>query len=126
MVRSVTRAPQHRAVRHTIGSMTDFNPTPGPSSLARVLALHEDEVKRIAARNGATNVRVVGPVARGEEREGSDIDLLVDFNPGRSLFDHAQLVEELRALLGVSVNVVSSRGLKPKVKERLLRDARPL
>jgi hypothetical protein len=106
--------------------MTVFKPTPGPGSLARVLELHEDEVKRIAARNGATTVRVVGSVARGEEREGSDIDLLVDFNPGRSLFDHAQLVEELRALLGVSVDVVSSRGLKPRVKERLLRDARPL
>ena len=106
--------------------MTAFNATPGPGSLARVLALHEDEVKRIAARNGATNVRVVGSVARGEDREGSDIDLLVDFNPGRSLLDHAQLIEELRALLGVSVDVVSSRGLKPKIKERLLRDARPL
>ena len=102
------------------------NPIPVPRSLARVLELHENEVKRIAARNGATNVRVVGSVARGEEHEGSDIDLLVDFSPGRSLFDHAQLVDELKALLGVSVDVVSSRGLKPKVRERLLRDARPL
>jgi hypothetical protein len=51
-------------------------------------------------------------------REGSDIDLLVDFNPGRSLLDHAQLVEELRALLGVSVDVVSSRGLKPNSANR--------
>ena len=65
-------------------------------------------------------------MARGEEHEGSDIDLLVDFDPGRSLFDHAHLVEELRALLGVSVDVVSSRGLKPKVGERLLVEARPL
>jgi len=106
--------------------MSIVNPTAVPRSLARVLELHEDEVKRIATKNGATNVRLVGSVARGEEHEGSDIDLLVDFNPGRSLFDHAQLVDELKALLGVPVDVVSSRGLKPKVRERLLRDARPL
>ena len=78
------------------------------------------------AKNGATNVRVVGSVARSEDHEGSDIDLLVDFSPGRSLFDHAQLIDELKALLGVSVDVVSSRGLKPKVRARLLRDARAL
>lgn len=106
--------------------MSVANPTAVPCSLARVLERHEGEVKRIAAQNGATNVRLVGSVARGEEHEGSDVDLLVDFGPDRSLFDHAQLVDELKALLGVSVDVVSSRGLKPKVRERLLRDARPL
>jgi predicted nucleotidyltransferase/mRNA-degrading endonuclease RelE of RelBE toxin-antitoxin system len=90
------------------------------------LQLHEDAIKQIATRNGATNLRLVGSVARGEEHEGSDSDLLVDFAPGRSLFDHAHLVEELEALLGVSVDVVSSRGLKPKVRERLLVDARAL
>jgi predicted nucleotidyltransferase len=94
--------------------------------LVRPLELHEKAIKQIAARNGATNLRLVGSVARGEEREGSDVDLLVDFAPGISLFDHAHLVEELEALLGVSVDVVSSRGLKPKVRERLLVEARPL
>jgi len=106
--------------------MSAIHPSPVSRPLARVLELHEAEIKQIATRNGATNLRLVGSVARGEEHEGSDIDLLVDFDAGRSLFDHAHLVEELRALLGVSVDVVSSRGLKPKVRERLLGEARAL
>ena len=114
--------------------MTNPKPSPlkhircVPGDIAPIVFLPGDpgRVKRIAAQNGATNVRLVGSVARGEETDGSDIDLLVDFNPGRSLFDHAQLVEDLKTLLGVSVGVVSSRGLKPKVRERLLRDARPI
>lgn len=106
--------------------MSGTSPSAVSRPLVGALELHEDAIKQIAARNGATNLRLVGSVARGEEREGSDIDLLVDFDPGRSLFDHAHLVEELEALLGVSVDVVSSRGLKPKVRERLLVEARPL
>ena len=113
-------------VRRSILAMNGISPSPVSRSLVRALELHEDAIKQIAARNGATNLRIVGSVARGEEHEGSDIDLLVDFDPGRSLFDHARLVEELEALLGVSVDVVSSRGLKPKVRERLLSQATPL
>lgn len=85
-----------------------------------------DEILRIATRHGARNVRVFGSVARGEADEESDIDLLVQFEPGRSLLDHAALWLELRELLGCRVDVVSERGLKPRIKERVLREAIPL
>lgn len=67
-----------------------------------------------ARHHGADHVRVFGSVARGEERPGSDIDLLVRFEPGRSLFDLMGLEEELGDLLGVHVDVVSEGGLKPR------------
>jgi predicted nucleotidyltransferase len=53
-----------------------------------------------AARHGARNIRLVGSVARGDDGASGDIDLLVDFEPGRSLFDPAALLIELEALLG--------------------------
>lgn len=81
---------------------------------------------RIAARHGARNVRVFGSVARGEADEKSDIDLLVEFEPGRSLLDHAGLWLELQELLGCKVDVVSDRGIKPRIRERVLREAVPL
>lgn len=57
---------------------------------------------------------IFGSVARGEERQGSDIDLLVEFEPGSSLFDLMRLEDELSALLGVQIDVVSAGGLKDR------------
>jgi hypothetical protein len=71
-------------------------------------------------------VRVFGSVARGEADERSDIDLLVQMEPGRSLLDHAALWLELEKLLGRGVDVVSEKGLRPRVREHVLRDARRL
>jgi predicted nucleotidyltransferase len=71
-------------------------------------------------------VRVFGSVARGEADEQSDIDLLVEFEPNRSLLDHAGLWVELQELLGVKVDVVSERGLKPRIRQRVLQEAIPL
>jgi len=70
-----------------------------------------DEIVRIAAAHGASNVRVFGSVARGTAGLGSDIDLLVDFDPGRTLVDHVGLWRDLEALLGPTVDVVSAGGL---------------
>ena len=81
---------------------------------------------RIAAKHGARNVRVFGSVARREDDEKSDIDLLVEFESGRSLLDHAGLWLELQDLLGCKVDVVSERGIKPRIRERVLREAVPL
>jgi predicted nucleotidyltransferase len=77
----------------------------------------------VCARYGAHNVRVFGSVARGEADEQSDIDLMVDFEPGRSLLDHAGLWLALQELLGGKVNVVSSRGIKARIRERVLQEA---
>lgn len=85
-----------------------------------------EEILRIAARHGASNVRVFGSVARGEAGEGSDIDLLVEMEHGRSLLDQAALLLDLQELLGGSVDVVSDRGLKARIRERVLREAIPL
>jgi predicted nucleotidyltransferase len=80
----------------------------------------------LCARHGATKVRVFGSVARGEAQEGSDLDLLVVFEEGRTFLDHARLKLALEGLLGVPVDVVSEGGLAPRLRERVLREAVPL
>ncbi len=82
-----------------------------------VLAEHRAGVLRIARRHGASRVRVFGSVARGEDRPGSDIDLLVRFSPTASAFDQVELAEELEGLLGVRVDVISDRGLRTSHEE---------
>jgi len=81
------------------------------AALRRLLHDHRDEILKTAARHGASNVRVFGSVARGEERHGSDVDLLVDMERGRSLLDQVRLRRALTGLLGVEVDVVTSSGL---------------
>jgi uncharacterized protein len=85
-----------------------------------------EEILRAAARYGASNVRIFGSVARGEAGPESDVDVLVDLEPGRSLLDHAALLLELEALLGCPVDVVTERGLRARFHERVLREAVPL
>jgi predicted nucleotidyltransferase len=84
------------------------------------------EILRIAARHGASDVRVFGSVARGEAGETSDVDFLVELEPGRSLLDHAALKVDLESLLGRPVDVATVRGLRPRVRERILTEAVPL
>jgi len=95
-------------------------------TLETLLKAKRDEILQICAKYGARNVRVFGSVARGEADEQSDIDLLVEFEPDRSLLDHAGLWIELQELLGVKVDVVSERGLKPRIRQRVLQEAIPL
>jgi predicted nucleotidyltransferase len=87
---------------------------------------HRAEILAIAARHGATNLSVFGSLARGENSTSSDIDLLVDFEEGRSLLDQLALEQELRTLLGAKVDVASRRGLKPRIRPKVLADALPL
>ena len=88
-----------------------------------LLTARRDEVLRIAARYGAHNVRVFGSVARGEEQEDSDIDLLIDLDPGRSLLDLAGLMLDLQELLGRRVDVGMARALKERYRDRILAEA---
>lgn len=85
-----------------------------------------EEILRLCAKYGAYNVRVFGSVARGEADAWSDLDLLVQMEPGRSLFDLGGLQYELERLLGCPVDVVTEQGLKARIRERVLRDAVPL
>jgi hypothetical protein len=90
------------------------------------IAERRAEILRVAATHGARNIRVFGSAARGDFGQDSDLDLLVEFEPGRSLLDHAALQMELEALLGRRVDVASERGLKSRLRDRILREARPL
>ncbi len=85
-----------------------------------------EEILRVAARRGARNVRVFGSVARGDNDEKSDVDFLVEMEPGHTLFDLSGLLLDLESLLHVSVDVVTERGLRPRVRERVLAEAVPL
>ena len=91
-----------------------------------LLNLRREAIVRAATRHGARNVRVFGSVARGEADDTSDIDFLVEMAPGRSLLDMGGLLMELRELLQRDVNVVSERGLRREIRERVLREAVPL
>ena len=91
-----------------------------------VLQQKHDEILALSARHGACNVRVFGSMARGEADEQSDLDLLVDMEPGRSLFDMGALLIELEELLGRSVDIVTEKGLKERIRPRVLEEAVPL
>lgn len=91
-----------------------------------LLRAHRTEILATAARHGARNVRVFGSVARGDARPDSDIDILVDMEPGRSLFDLGGLLIDLQTLLGVEVDVVTEKGLRPRIRADVLREAVPL
>jgi len=84
------------------------------------------DILQIAARYGAANVRIFGSVATGKAGADSDIDFLVDLEPGRTLFDLGGLLYELRELLGIPVDVVPAKGLKENIRPRVLREAVPL
>ena len=91
-----------------------------------LLKLKREDIVRAAARHGASNIRVFGSVARGEADDASDIDFLVEMAPGRSLLDMGGLLMDLRALLDRDVDVVSERGLRREIRDRVLREAIPL
>jgi len=84
------------------------------------------EIQRIAAKHGASSIRVFGSVAGGEARNDSDIDFLVDTGPVTSSWFPAGLVLDLEEILGRRVEVVTERGLSPLIKERVLQEAVPL
>jgi uncharacterized protein len=82
-----------------------------------------EAILQLAAKHGARNVRVFGSVARHEADEQSDIDFLVEMEPGRSLLDMGGLLMDLRDLLGREVDIVTERGLKPRIREKVLKEA---
>lgn len=82
-----------------------------------------NEVLVIAAEYGAFNVRIFGPMARNEADSQSDIDFLIDMEAGRSLFDLGGLLMELQDLLGCPVDSVTEKGLRAKIRDRVLSEA---
>lgn len=91
--------------------------------IEQLIKQKREEILHIAERYGGRNVRVFGSVARGEADEQSDIDFLVDMEPGRSLLDLGGLLMDLQEALGCNVDIVTERGLKPRIRERVLKEA---
>ncbi len=83
-------------------------------------------LKSSGSQSGAHSLRVFGSVARSEANENSDLDLLVAWKPGRSLLDHAGLVQDLQELLKIKVHVGTENSLHWYVRDRILREATPL
>jgi hypothetical protein len=84
------------------------------------------DILSIARAHGASNVCVFGSRARGESREDSDLDLLIDLEEGRSLLDLIGIEQDLEDLLGRPVDVLTRRELSPYLRDRVLREAVPL
>lgn len=85
-----------------------------------------EEILRISAAHGAKNVRIFGSVARNEAGDESDIDFLVDLEPGRSLLDLGGLLVDLEHLLTRRVDIVTEQGLHWYLRDKIINEARPL
>lgn len=95
----------------------------GDKCAGETIRKHRETILRIAAKHGAGHVRLIGSAARGESSPDSDIDLLVTWNEGTSLLDHAALMLELETLLGRRVDIASDGWLEPSIRESVYRDA---
>ncbi|RLB50860.1 MAG: nucleotidyltransferase [Deltaproteobacteria bacterium] len=87
---------------------------------------YRTELAAIAAKAGVRSVRVFGSRARGDNDPDSDLDLVVQLEPGRGLLDLAGFKLELEALLGCSVDVVTEAGLSPYLRDQILRESVPI
>jgi uncharacterized protein len=84
------------------------------------------DILRLAAKHGARNVRVFGSVARGEASTASDLDLLVEMEPGRNYLDVVAFWQDLEEALGSQVDVITDGGVSPYLKDRIYGEAVPL
>ena len=91
--------------------------------ICEIVRSNREEILRIAAEHGARNVRVFGSVARGEADRDSDVDFLVEMEQGRSLFDLGGFLMDLQDLLDCRVDVVTEKGLKERIRDRVLHEA---
>jgi predicted nucleotidyltransferase len=93
---------------------------------SEALAQNRERVRRIVLENKGRNPRVFGSVLHGDDADGSDLDLLVDTDPGASLFDIARIQTGLEDLLGISVDVLTPRDLPESYRGRVLAEANPV
>jgi predicted nucleotidyltransferase len=93
------------------------------AAIGEAIREQRETILRVAAKHGATQVRLIGSVARGDARPDSDVDLLVMWQQGTSLLDQAALKLELEGLLGRKVDIASDGWVKPSIRESVYRDA---
>jgi predicted nucleotidyltransferase len=98
----------------------------GQSELGRTLERNRTAILKVLSAGGARNVRVFGSVSRGDDKPGSDIDLLADFTKPASLFALARLEAAVSEILGVHADIVPSDGLRSNLAEKVLAEAVPL
>jgi len=94
--------------------------------IKEIIGEQREQILALAAKYGASNVRVFGSVANGTADENSDIDFLVDLEEGRSLFDLGGMLMDLQDLLQRGVDVVTEKGLHWYIKDKILKEAKPL
>jgi predicted nucleotidyltransferase len=94
--------------------------------IREIIGQRKEQILATADKYGAFNVRVFGSVAEGTADENSDIDFLVELQPGRTLFDLGGLLMDLQKLLGRKVDVVTPNGLRERIRDDVLRQAVPL
>lgn len=94
--------------------------------IAQEILSKRQDILRLASRHGARNVRLFGSVARGQAGPQSDVDFLVDMEPGRTLLDLGGLLYDLRELLQRPVDVVTEKGLRDNLRPFVIKDAVPL
>ncbi len=87
------------------------------------LRQRREEILAIARRYGAKEIRIFGSIARNEAGPNSDIDLVVEFEPGTSLLDHGGLIMDLQDALGCKVDVISARGMRDRLRSRVEAEA---
>jgi uncharacterized protein len=88
--------------------------------------IDKELIIKIAKENGVTSMSLYGSTARGDNHQSSDIDLLVDFEPGRSLIDLVRLERELKEALNVDFHVLTPNSLHPRIRERINREKVPI
>lgn len=95
-------------------------------NMAEAIKEKKGPILELAARHGAYNVRIFGSVARGDFKDNSDIDFLVDVEPGRSLFDLGGLLMDLQDLLNCKVDIGTPKMLKESIRAEVIKEAIPL
>ncbi len=95
-------------------------------AMNQLLNSNREEILRICTMHGASNVRVFGSMARGDDGPGSDVDFLVEMEPKRSLLDLAHLMLDLQDLLGRKVDVVEPEAVHWYIRDRVLKEAVPI
>ena len=120
-------------VRYGQGSLLEYEGPMEEDGKAKIMVTldtlrleKKSEIIRLAELRGCRNVSVFGSVVHGENRPDSDVDFLVDLEPGRSLFDLAGLMADLEDLLGAEVDLATTKGLHPYIRDRVLAEAQPL